>query len=397
LSNDGDGVTTMIDQSAAERHWRETRQGWNRRGLRFGLLLAIPLYPLFGLLDFVALSPQWFWLAISVRATVSFVGIVLLALLGTGRLSRRLDTISAFYTLLAGFGISALTFLSGGFDSTYFGGLNLVMLAAGMLFVWRSRVSMAVYAALVASFVLPSLVTLDDANAAKAVESSFFVIATAALLVIAQAYRFRSLRFESDAALKLEQLSEELRRANEHLEELSRVDELTRVANRRAFDERLIEEWNRTRRVGSTLSLLMIDVDNFKIYNDTFGHPKGDRCLEALGQAFRDSLSRPGDFVARYGGEEFAVVLPNTDAEGAEWVAERIRAAVEALSIEHAEGAEHDVVTVSIGGTSTDGERHEDPSTLVEEADECLYDAKSAGRNRVCFRPTAPARLRESR
>ncbi len=390
-------MATENDIEQKEAHWRESRRSWNRQGLRFGLLLAIPLYPVFGLIDFVALDKQWFPLAIAIRGAISGIGIILLFLLNSERIAHRLVPISAFYTVMAGLGISALTFLSGGFDSTYFGGLNLVMLAAGMLFVWPSRVSSAVYVTLVLSYVLPSLLTLDDANMTKAVESTFFVIATAALLVIAQAYRHRSLRFESDAKLQLDELTASLKQANGHLEELSRVDELTRVANRRAFDERSEEEWNRSMRVGSHLTLLMLDVDNFKHYNDDFGHPQGDDCLQRIAQALQGALARPGDFLARYGGEEFVVVLPNTDHAGALKVAERIRESVEALGLEHSAEAVHDVVTISVGGASTDAVSVESIQELLQEADQALYRAKNSGRNRVELTAPYPAKLRESR
>lgn len=381
---------------AAERRWREVRRGWNRRGLRFALFLAIPLYPIFGLLDVVALPDEWLPHSIAMRFFVSVVGAILLFLLDHPQVRIRFVPISAAYTLVAGLGLSALTFLTGGFTSTYWSGLNLVMLAAGMLFVWPTRVSLGVYGVLVASFVFPSVYLYEPLDFVRAVESIFFVVSTAGLLLIAQAYRLRSLRFESDAQLRVEHLSYELKTANEHLEELARVDALTRVGNRRAFDERLAEEWSRMARTGTDLAVLILDVDNFKDFNDTFGHPAGDDCLKQLASVVDSNLARPGDFVSRYGGEEFAVILPSTDRAGAIRVAERLRKAVEGLSIEHAPSAQHPVVTVSIGGATTDAVDCDVAKELVSEADERLYEAKRAGRNVVAVTASAPEKLRES-
>lgn len=380
---------------AALRRWREVTRGWNRRGLRFALVLAIPLYPIFGILDFVSLPPRWFTLALALRLMVSAIGAIFLFLLDHPRSGRWLIPMSATYTLIAGLGISWLTFLTGGFDSTYASGLNIVMLAAGMLFVWPHRVSLGVYSVLILSFLIPSVLIFEPEIIVRAFESTFFIVATAGILLVAQAYRQSSLRLESDAGLRVEQLSEDLKVANNHLAELARVDALTRVGNRRAFDERLDEEWSRTVRTGAEMSVLLLDVDNFKDFNDAFGHPTGDMCLKQLAAAARSTLARPGDFVARYGGEEFAVILPGTNTRGARRVSEKILRAVRDLEIPHSESANHDLVTVSIGGASTRGTELADASELIREVDSALYQAKEAGRNTVQIREFSRARVRE--
>ena len=179
---------------------------------------------------------------------------------------------------------------------------------------------------------------------------------------------------------------ERLAALNAELAHVAASDALTGLANRRRFDEALVSEWRRATRDGSRLSLLMIDVDRFKLYNDAYGHPEGDSCLKAVAGVLRDLVRRPGDLVARYGGEELAVLLPGTDAAGAAKVAERCRAAVAALARPHAgNDACGGIVTVSVGCATRGpaGSRDDEPKTLVEAADIRLYEAKRTGRDRV--------------
>jgi len=186
--------------------------------------------------------------------------------------------------------------------------------------------------------------------------------------------------------LDLEAANAHLARAIETLERISAEDGLTGVANRRHFDQALVLEWRRAARSRMSISLLLIDIDSFKNYNDTCGHQAGDDCLRRVAQTLRDTLQRAGDLVARYGGEEFAVLLPDTDTEAAQRIAEVLRERIEALAIPHPAGA-HDCVTVSIGVSATIPERasvHTD--SFLRHVDEALYEAKRSGRNRVVGR-----------
>jgi len=176
------------------------------------------------------------------------------------------------------------------------------------------------------------------------------------------------------------------------LEVLATRDGLTGLANRRSFDVRLAEEAKRAARDRLALSLLMMDVDFFKLYNDAYGHQKGDECLRAIAQAIAATLWRETDFCARYGGEEFAVVMPNTPLSGAMLIAERLRTAVEALHIVHTDFSAANKVTLSVGGIVAVG-REYIPERLIAAADAALYRAKRAGRNRAFvgkFDETAP-------
>ncbi|MBR1175589.1 diguanylate cyclase [Bradyrhizobium sp. KB893862 SZCCT0404] len=165
---------------------------------------------------------------------------------------------------------------------------------------------------------------------------------------------------------------------------LAATDGLTGLANRRAFDERLVDEWARARRDGTQLSLLLIDVDHFKKFNDHYGHLAGDGCLRALGRILSDHARRPADLAARYGGEEFAMLLPNTGPDGCAEVGEAIRRALHDLAMLHAQNPPSRLVTVSVGAAaSLPTETTADSSTLVAAADRALYAAKDSGRDRL--------------
>lgn len=177
-------------------------------------------------------------------------------------------------------------------------------------------------------------------------------------------------------------LASKLDSANRELTRLSAVDGLTGVANRRQFDEALSREWRRCLRLRKPLALLMIDVDFFKQYNDTFGHQSGDECLKTVAAALQGQLRRPADIVARYGGEEFAAILPDTSQEGAMRVAESLRAAVQDLSLPHLISPAG-VVTVSIGVAAQEPKAAEGKERLLSASDWALYEAKRLGRNSV--------------
>lgn len=177
------------------------------------------------------------------------------------------------------------------------------------------------------------------------------------------------------------------------LEQAALVDPLTGVGNRRAFDQTLEREWHRAARTRESVALLIIDVDYFKQVNDTFGHQKGDEYLAAVARTLQSAMPRATDFIARYGGEEFSCILPATDGDGAIKVAEKLRATVEALRIEHPR-SERPFLTVSLGATACANVANVTLPMFVRTADRALYEAKRNGRNRVEFAPTeskAPA------
>ena len=204
------------------------------------------------------------------------------------------------------------------------------------------------------------------------------------------AYLEQQQRYEQELSAHRDHLAQlvqertaDLETANRRLQDLARTDALTGLPNRRHFDEVQGIEMRRTRRDKVPLALLICDVDFFKAFNDHQGHAAGDECLRSVANALRATLIRAGDMVARVGGEEFAVLLPNSGLAGASKVAERLRAAVQASAIAHPHSAASTVVTVSIGLAFTHPDEPLEFDALYRQADEALYRAKEAGRNRV--------------
>lgn len=182
---------------------------------------------------------------------------------------------------------------------------------------------------------------------------------------------------------ELIKLNEELIEANKKLEQLANFDALTGVANRRCFMKTLEDEWKRAQRNSLHLSLIMIDVDFFKAYNDNYGHQAGDECLQEIASLMKNELSRPGDFLARYGGEEFIVILPGINLKGTSSVAEKLRKIIESAQIPHTVSTISDYITISLGTATTIPSNKKKPASLIAAADEALYRAKRNGRNRI--------------
>jgi len=189
----------------------------------------------------------------------------------------------------------------------------------------------------------------------------------------------------ADRTAELARANRTLTEFNLRLEVLSNTDSLLGIANRRYFDHRLAAEWSRAVRESQAVSILMIDVDHFKHYNDAYGHQAGDLCLQSITQAALSAIRRPTDLLARYGGEEPVVLLPNTDLNGAAGMAQDIRKAVSNRHIPHAGLPVAGEVTVSIGVATIMPDQATGSAALLAAADKALYAAKDGGRNRVCF------------
>jgi two-component system chemotaxis family response regulator WspR len=189
---------------------------------------------------------------------------------------------------------------------------------------------------------------------------------------------------QRDAAFQaLRESQQKLQETNLELLRLTNTDGLTGIANRRYFDDYLEAEWRRARREQAELSLLLIDVDDFKRYNDTYGHVAGDEVLRRIAAALQDACKRPADLAVRFGGEEFALILPKTTAGGVRMLGEMVRLAVAGLGISHSAASTGDRVTVSCGGATLVPGEGEVPARLIELADIGLYRAKHDGKNRV--------------
>ncbi len=203
-------------------------------------------------------------------------------------------------------------------------------------------------------------------------------------------YSVRAIPYDQGLLIMVRDISDRkeceliLHQTNRILYQQAVTDNLTNISNRRAFDIYLKQEWKRARREKLPLALIMIDIDYFKLYNDCYGHEAGDRCLQTVAQTIRQAVKRPSDFVARYGGEEFAVILPNTQREGAETVANTIQKAIHDLKLPHASSAISSYITLSMG-ISIQVPTCEDCTILIQTADHALYEAKYKGRDRIRF------------
>ena len=195
------------------------------------------------------------------------------------------------------------------------------------------------------------------------------------------------------AMQRITEMRDQLNKLNQELTELSERDSLTRLYNRRTFEQRAQEQWRLATRTREPLSVLLMDIDHFKPYNDSYGHIAGDECIIKVANSISESLSRPGDLVARFGGEEFIAILPNTCEDGAYHVAERIRTDIERLNIQHRKSPTHDRITVSIGGAVVNQTPGAHLLDQINAADKALYAAKESGRNRVIVKLFSPRTL----
>ena len=184
-------------------------------------------------------------------------------------------------------------------------------------------------------------------------------------------------------AIQQSELYRQLKLANRELERLAILDGLTGVANRRYFDQVLEKEWQRLAREQKSLSLMLCDIDYFKLYNDTYGHPAGDLALQTVAQVLQSAIRRPADLVARYGGEEFALILPDTSLDGALYVGNLIRHNLAQLELAHQKSDVSNYVTLSVGLINCVPNTKYSPQNLIEQADNLLYRAKRAGRDRI--------------
>jgi diguanylate cyclase (GGDEF)-like protein len=221
----------------------------------------------------------------------------------------------------------------------------------------------------------------DSVEKAFAAGANDYVTKPVNLSILRQ--RVKNLVLQSQQLKDRFKITEALQQDNQNLKMLANLDSLTKLSNRRGFEQYIQQEWAKMLRVSAPLSLIMCDIDFFKNYNDNYGHPEGDRCLIKVGEALCQAVRRPGDLVARYGGEEFVVVLPNTNVQGATAVAENIRFAVKNLQVPHKFSAASNHVSMSLGVSTTIPTPGGDLNSLLESSDRALYEAKAQGRDRV--------------
>ena len=225
---------------------------------------------------------------------------------------------------------------------------------------------------------------------AKSPYISIGICAAAFMAISRQLFLWNHKVIKNSIELKLknEELLKSLQQTNTRLQQQNIIDDLTKIPNRRHFDEILEKEWLRAKRIGTSLALLMIDIDFFKQYNDTFGHLKGDECLKQIATELSKNLNRPGDFVARYGGEEFCILIPETDMDGAITFAEMVHSAIVALKIDNPGSEVSKYLTISIGIAAIVPKNDDSYMDLIYTSDKALYKAKSDGRNIIRSKET---------
>jgi len=221
-----------------------------------------------------------------------------------------------------------------------------------------------------------------DARASKLLSHNIFLLSAAGIALSANYLLERNERRAFLQNLLVRQQKAELEEINVRLQRLAVEDPLTGLANRRSFEAQLDEEWRRCLRQELPLAVMMLDVDSFKLYNDTYGHQAGDECLARIAEELRGYARRPGDCVARYGGEEFVIVWPGASADEACLEMQKLNEQIRRLRIRHHVSPVSDVVTVSIGVAACVPATHDSPFRLVREADMALYHAKKQGRDR---------------
>lgn len=362
------------------RHYYALRYlHYNRLTILVGLLMILAL----GALDFLFLHEQ---LDRALLIRYGWATPVMLILLGLS-ITRYFEHYQQeiVVAVLLGIALVMVTLIAivpAEIARLYFSGLLLVVIfgfCLARLCFWYALTTAIIIGAIfnaVILFIHPEARDLQLAH-------NFFYWGACSLALFCNYFLEHGIRTEYLQAQLLKYQKEDLQRVNEQLQQLASIDGLTGITNRRHFDEVFAHEWRRAQRVGHSLAVLMIDIDFFKRYNDTYGHQAGDECLSKVAACLRVCLKRPGDLLARYGGEEFVVLLPDLANEGAQAIATYMCRQIEALDIVHETSSVKPVVTISVGAATCEPKAGSTPAELLAKADDALYDAKTAGRNCV--------------
>jgi|Deesub1362B_J571_1020462.scaffolds.fasta_scaffold00010_134 diguanylate cyclase (GGDEF)-like protein len=357
----------------------------NLTQLRRSVIIGWALYSVFGILDRVIYSEfiKEFWLIRYAILSPLAIGFYIYL-----RLNKKPSDIfiQSFYSLIifiAGLGlITMLVITSEDKTQPYFEGIMLTIFYAyiftGLRFYFATASALAItlcyFLALSYSLYLPVPLQINNT----------FGLLAANMVGIFGSYSMESyIRRDFLQSRQLESERSKLKKENVELTIQSRIDPLTNLLNRRAFEETLANEIKRAERHEYPLSLLILDIDNFKLYNDIYGHLKGDECLKKVASVLLKYARRAGDTVARYGGEEFVILLPGTSINVTEDIAERIRQEIELMKILHIGNPPINVVSVSIGGISLIPSKELKEDDIIRAADEAMYTAKRDGKNRV--------------
>ena len=346
-------------------------------------LAAIALYGAFALSDRVMIPDAW-----EVAWAIRFLLVIPLMLAGTfsyRKLASPLhrELVLAVITVASGASLPVIAALSTHPNAAHYQtGITLVVLFANIVLAQRLR-SATMTSVVLGIVYAVSLYGIATMPPEVAFNNWLYFFAAVAISLIANVRMDQDRRRAYFARARELERNRELSDAVELLERLSAEDALTKLPNRREFDRRLALEWGRARRELQSVALVLVDVDSFKAYNDHYGHPAGDSCLQQVAGALAAVPQRSSDLVARFGGEEFVVLLPDTTLEDAALIADRMRAAVEQMRITHEYSVAAQVVTASFGVAAMMPTPRNEPQELLAHADAALYRAKAEGRNRV--------------
>lgn len=254
--------------------------------------------------------------------------------------------------------------------------ISMLLIALGLRFSTKILLVLYVFSGLVA-LALGAFLHLPI----DILSFNYYYVLFGVVIVALAGIAERHERFSFLHELLVSYQSQELAHLNQRLDKIAHEDALTGIANRRSFNNAAEREWDIAQRDQRPLSLLLLDVDFFKRYNDTYGHEGGDICLQSIARAIRDAMLRPADLAARYGGEEFVVLMPDTDIEGAIMVAQRILDSVDSCQLPHASSSVEPYVTVSVGITTLTPQQGQPLQDAIRQADTALYQAKENGRH----------------
>lgn len=354
-----------------------------RRYVTLGLV-ALIFYDLFCFSDKIVL-PDIYLLAWQIRlGIVTPIFAVALILLKTNRFGRWIDILAGVMVVLTAASICALLMLSNHPNVVHYYTGIIIIVTFGNIVIrqpFRHATGFSLAILIIYAFSAQAVTLMPI----EAINNSIMVIFTSVVISLFGNYQMEHEKRRDFLLTSLQQISTvKLEAANRELEKLSISDPLTGLANRRHFNIVLQREWHTALRNKYPVSLIFLDIDYFKLYNDNYGHQAGDVCLQKIGEALKINVRRAQDLYARYGGEEFVVLLPRADIRQAAAMAENIRRYVESLDISHEHSKVADRITVSFGVASLIPDPHLEPAHLVELADQALYQAKKGGRNRVC-------------
>lgn len=368
---------------AMESQFQQEMDRLRRRRDQLTAWVAVALYGLFGVSDHIML-PDVYQQAWAIRF-LFVIPLMVLYAIGIGSVRSMLvrEILMSSLVVITALSIAWIASLSHHPNAAhYHSGIALIVLFGNIVLKLRLRdaIGSSAVVTLLYGFVLMDIETMP----AEVRINHWLVFVTAAVISLTANYRMEQDQRRAFLAKAREQeRNEDLTHAVELLGKLSAEDPLTKIANRREFDRRLQLEWGRARREAQPLALILADVDFFKNYNDHYGHPAGDACLQQIASILRSVPQRSSDLVARLGGEEFAVLLPGTTIEDAAHLAESMRRAVLELNLPHAYSEVAPVVSASFGVAAMLPQMREEPAELLADADVALYNAKKNGRNRV--------------